>query len=404
MSAVESERVKQREEEEREQNYENNSITSLKDQVDKPVEEDNRVNSLNNQDGSWKVIDAQPLMDNLNGPTVTSAQLQETAYTHLARTNSDTNIAVAALFEIAARTDASRVTHSTENRKESFSSRNESMTALNARHRKFRRQWNSKMTPEEVHLAYLHRMKEESESAKEVNITRRKRKKELSDSQDEKISKDGYFEKDSFEEQHDKWPAPPNSSSNKDVALGSKSDSDDSDILEGTDSSGNGNGSSNDNNTGTGSGSGSNHGHSVKNPIRRSPALSTFEKNAEVDIWRRMNFKSDDYVDKLDSNKFLSLSGVGSSFSDLNQFLAPSISSNGTASSHRKKMLFGERCSAEERKEKLERYRRKREERIFRKQVRYDVRKRLAESRPRVHGRFCKPSEQQTLSHTQNDK
>ncbi|GJQ09672.1 hypothetical protein GpartN1_g1463.t1 [Galdieria partita] len=394
MSVVQSKGLRQREEK-RKPNCLESDFTSHKDQIDELDERNGQASFLKRQGDRWE--DGY-LQENVEAPKDRNMEIESTEYPQLDRINSDTNIAVEALFEIAARTDTSHKAEDGKYREDLVASKNENIAALNARGRKLRRQWNSKMTPEEVRLAYLHRMKEERDDSK----TRRKRKKELSISQDEKFLKDICLK--GWEEQHDQWYASVNSSGNKELS-GCKSDSDDSDVVEGTDSSGNGNGSSNDNNTGTGSGSGSNHGHSVKNSVHRSPALSTFEKNAEVDIWRRMNLKSNEYVDRIDSHNILSLSGTGSSFMERNHFLSPSISSSGTSLSHRKKTVVGERCSAEERKEKLERYRRKREERIFRKQVRYDVRKRLAESRPRVRGRFCKPSEQQALSerHTSSE-
>jgi len=310
--------------------------------------------------------------------------------------NSDTNIAVAALFAIAGRNDTANAMETTSSKVDNFVATKPSEASV-PQGRKLRRQWNSKMTPEEVRLAYLHRLKEESMVNKDAINIHRKRKKEISDVQDEVLFNYEYPEKQSYEEPYEKHTAP--SSIYKDVG-GSKSDSDESEVLEGTDSSGNGNGSSNDNNTGTGSGSGSNHGHGGKNFVQRSPALSTSEKNVEVDIWRRTNFELDDHVDTMDGSVASSSTTSNRRIAWLDwshHFYSPSVSSSGTASSHRKKINLGERCSAEERKMKLERYRRKREERIFRKQVRYDVRKRLAESRPRVRGRFCKPSEKSSL-------
>ncbi|KAF8719523.1 hypothetical protein HU200_024250 [Digitaria exilis] len=54
------------------------------------------------------------------------------------------------------------------------------------------------------------------------------------------------------------------------------------------------------------------------------------------------------------------------------------------------------RYSAEERKEKIERYRTKRNQRNFHKKITYACRKTLADSRPRVQGRFARNSETET--------
>ncbi|CAD5170686.1 unnamed protein product [Musa acuminata subsp. malaccensis] len=51
------------------------------------------------------------------------------------------------------------------------------------------------------------------------------------------------------------------------------------------------------------------------------------------------------------------------------------------------------RLSVEERKEKIHRYMRKRNERNFSKKIKYACRKTLADSRPRVRGRFAKNDE-----------
>ncbi|KAG0497893.1 hypothetical protein HPP92_002268 [Vanilla planifolia] len=51
------------------------------------------------------------------------------------------------------------------------------------------------------------------------------------------------------------------------------------------------------------------------------------------------------------------------------------------------------RLSAEERKEKIHRYMKKRSERNFSKKIKYACRKTLADSRPRVRGRFAKNEE-----------
>ncbi|CAL9753409.1 unnamed protein product [Musa acuminata subsp. burmannicoides] len=51
------------------------------------------------------------------------------------------------------------------------------------------------------------------------------------------------------------------------------------------------------------------------------------------------------------------------------------------------------RLSVEERKEKIDRYMKKRAERNFSKKIKYACRKTLADSRPRVRGRFAKTDE-----------
>ncbi|XP_043697733.1 two-component response regulator-like APRR1 [Telopea speciosissima] len=52
------------------------------------------------------------------------------------------------------------------------------------------------------------------------------------------------------------------------------------------------------------------------------------------------------------------------------------------------------RCySAEERKERIERYRSKRSQRNFNKKIKYACRKTLADSRPRIRGRFARNEE-----------
>ncbi|URE04438.1 CCT motif family protein [Musa troglodytarum] len=51
------------------------------------------------------------------------------------------------------------------------------------------------------------------------------------------------------------------------------------------------------------------------------------------------------------------------------------------------------RLSVEERKEKIDRYMKKRAERNFSKKIKYACRKTLADSRPRIHGRFAKNDE-----------
>ncbi|CAL4901198.1 unnamed protein product [Urochloa decumbens] len=56
------------------------------------------------------------------------------------------------------------------------------------------------------------------------------------------------------------------------------------------------------------------------------------------------------------------------------------------------------RYSAEERKEKIERYRTKRNQRNFHKKITYACRKTLADSRPRVQGRFARNAETEAES------
>ncbi|CAA7398936.1 unnamed protein product [Spirodela intermedia] len=51
------------------------------------------------------------------------------------------------------------------------------------------------------------------------------------------------------------------------------------------------------------------------------------------------------------------------------------------------------RLSIEERQEKINRYMKKRNERNFSKKIKYACRKTLADSRPRVRGRFAKNDE-----------
>ncbi|KAE8771028.1 Zinc finger protein CONSTANS-LIKE 5 [Hordeum vulgare] len=62
------------------------------------------------------------------------------------------------------------------------------------------------------------------------------------------------------------------------------------------------------------------------------------------------------------------------------------------------------RLSAEQRKEKIHRYIKKRNERNFSKKIKYACRKTLADSRPHVHGRFAKNEElcEATRSSSQN--
>ncbi|XP_068644908.1 protein VERNALIZATION 2-like [Aristolochia californica] len=59
------------------------------------------------------------------------------------------------------------------------------------------------------------------------------------------------------------------------------------------------------------------------------------------------------------------------------------------------------RYSAEERKERIERYRSKRNQRNFNKKIKYACRKTLADSRPRVRGRFTRNDETGDSSVTQ---
>ncbi|XP_012829346.1 PREDICTED: uncharacterized protein LOC105950524 [Erythranthe guttata] len=60
------------------------------------------------------------------------------------------------------------------------------------------------------------------------------------------------------------------------------------------------------------------------------------------------------------------------------------------------------KLSAEERKKKIHRYMKKRNERNFSKKIKYACRKTLADSRPRVRGRFAKNDELGELSRTHN--
>ncbi|OVA09966.1 CCT domain [Macleaya cordata] len=59
------------------------------------------------------------------------------------------------------------------------------------------------------------------------------------------------------------------------------------------------------------------------------------------------------------------------------------------------------RYSAEERKERIERYRSKRNQRNFTKKIKYACRKTLADSRPRIRGRFMRNEEPGESSQTQ---
>ncbi|XP_026657038.2 two-component response regulator-like PRR1 [Phoenix dactylifera] len=61
------------------------------------------------------------------------------------------------------------------------------------------------------------------------------------------------------------------------------------------------------------------------------------------------------------------------------------------------------RLSMEERKEKIHRYLKKRNERNFSKKIKYACRKTLADSRPRIRGRFAKNDEfREAARHTSN--
>ncbi|XP_074571376.1 uncharacterized protein LOC141827898 [Curcuma longa] len=60
------------------------------------------------------------------------------------------------------------------------------------------------------------------------------------------------------------------------------------------------------------------------------------------------------------------------------------------------------RYSAEERKERIERYRSKRNQRNFRRKITYACRKTLADSRPRVRGRFKRNGEMETETEAAN--
>ncbi|CAN6883402.1 unnamed protein product [Brassica oleracea] len=67
------------------------------------------------------------------------------------------------------------------------------------------------------------------------------------------------------------------------------------------------------------------------------------------------------------------------------------------------------KLTAEQRKEKIHRYMKKRNERNFSKKIKYACRKTLADSRPRVRGRFakndefCEPNRQASSSHHEED-
>ncbi|KAJ1263282.1 hypothetical protein BS78_09G171400 [Paspalum vaginatum] len=62
------------------------------------------------------------------------------------------------------------------------------------------------------------------------------------------------------------------------------------------------------------------------------------------------------------------------------------------------------RYSAEERKEKIERYRTKRNQRNFHKKITYACRKTLADSRPRVQGRFARNAETESEAVSGHDR
>ncbi|CAI9770528.1 unnamed protein product [Fraxinus pennsylvanica] len=59
--------------------------------------------------------------------------------------------------------------------------------------------------------------------------------------------------------------------------------------------------------------------------------------------------------------------------------------------------------SPEEKKERIERYRNKRNLRNFNKKIKYECRKTLAESRPRIRGRFMRNDETEKMTQTQLD-
>ncbi|XP_078180889.1 uncharacterized protein LOC144574724 [Carex rostrata] len=61
------------------------------------------------------------------------------------------------------------------------------------------------------------------------------------------------------------------------------------------------------------------------------------------------------------------------------------------------------RYSAEERKERIEKYRNKRNQRNFQKKITYACRKTLADSRPRVKGRFARNGEPETEAETESE-
>ncbi|KAH7667733.1 CCT domain-containing protein [Dioscorea alata] len=67
--------------------------------------------------------------------------------------------------------------------------------------------------------------------------------------------------------------------------------------------------------------------------------------------------------------------------------------------------IFGKvgRYSAEERKERIERYRSKRNQRNFQKKITYACRKTLADSRPRVRGRFARNGETETETEAETE-
>ncbi|KAJ4885310.1 CCT motif family protein [Raphanus sativus] len=61
------------------------------------------------------------------------------------------------------------------------------------------------------------------------------------------------------------------------------------------------------------------------------------------------------------------------------------------------------RYSAEERKEKISKYRAKRNQRNFTKTIKYACRKTLADSRPRIHGRFARNDEVVEIPNVEDD-
>ncbi|GAB2235082.1 hypothetical protein Droror1_Dr00004362 [Drosera rotundifolia] len=62
------------------------------------------------------------------------------------------------------------------------------------------------------------------------------------------------------------------------------------------------------------------------------------------------------------------------------------------------------RYSPEEKRERIERYRSKRSQRNFNKKIQYACRKTLADTRPRIKGRFARNEEQQVSSGSQNER
>ncbi|CAA3027186.1 two-component response regulator-like APRR5 [Olea europaea subsp. europaea] len=62
------------------------------------------------------------------------------------------------------------------------------------------------------------------------------------------------------------------------------------------------------------------------------------------------------------------------------------------------------RYSPEEKKERIERYRSKRNLRNFNKRIKYECRKTLADSRPRIRGRFARNDETEKMTQSQWDR